>query len=414
MYLLFRKEAIEYKNSHGFGSAYLLIPRSYILFTLFLVLVTFAFGVMLFLGDYARKETVSGVLISNLGLVKIYAPRTGEVTSISLEDGQSIGTAQPMITISSPIHLSSGGNVRKQQKLLLHRQLDSIKEQIKNEQEMTKHRKEQQQSAIHDAKTNIWQLRNQLKITQELLAIRQIQYQTAISLADKGHLTGAAKKQSYQQLLQQQQNVGETKRQLLAQKSSLKQLQFELSQIPMLLKQTISYLKRQTEELNSQLLQFNSQGAEQLISSSQGRVTALQAHLGEQVQQGQLLMTVVPVNAELEAELYLPTRAAGFIEQNQTVRLRYAAFPYQRYGIFAGTVRQISKVVLTSQDLQASTALTEAVYKVNVILDSQSVNAFGQTHALQPGMQLEADIVLDTMSLLDWALMPIYAIKGRL
>ena len=71
-------------------------------------------------------------------------------------------------------------------------------------------------------------------------------------------------------------------------------------------------------------------------------------------------------------------------------------------------------MALAPNELKALLIVPEAVYRVRVKLDKQSVVGFGTDNSLQPGMSLEADIILDSMSLFDWMLMPIYAIKGRL
>ena len=156
------------------------------------------------------------------------------------------------------------------------------------------------------------------------------------------------------------------------------------------------------------------QSAEQIQSSVSGKVTAIQVNNGEQVEAGQLLMTILPNDNTLYAELYVPSRAAGFLQNGQEVSLRYDAYPFQRYGLFEGRIFEMNNVISTPQDLKTSLLLTESTYRVRVKLASQTVTAFGQELSLQPGMKLEADIILDRMSLLDWVMMPIYAVKGIL
>ncbi|WP_374765307.1 hypothetical protein [Yunchengibacter salinarum] len=57
--------------------------------------------------------------------------------------------------------------------------------------------------------------------------------------------------------------------------------------------------------------------------------------------------------------------------------------------------------------------MEEPFYTVRVKLDSQSVRAFGRDHALQPGMALNATVILERQSLLSWQLEPIQAIRAR-
>ena len=86
----------------------------------------------------------------------------------------------------------------------------------------------------------------------------------------------------------------------------------------------------------------------------------------------------------------------------------------QLFGIFEGEVASISKNVSLPQELPIPIKdLQDPVYHVTVALDSQAVKAYGKTLSLQPGMTLEADIILDRQTLFEWILDPIFSLKGR-
>jgi membrane fusion protein len=53
------------------------------------------------------------------------------------------------------------------------------------------------------------------------------------------------------------------------------------------------------------------------------------------------------------------------------------------------------------------------VYRVAVALDSQTMKAYGEAKRLLPGMEVEADALLDTRRLYEWVLEPLYALAGR-
>ena len=57
---------------------------------------------------------------------------------------------------------------------------------------------------------------------------------------------------------------------------------------------------------------------------------------------------------------------------------------------------------------------TEPVYPMRVALDRQSITAYGANYGLQPGMRLEADILLEKRRLYEWVLDPLYSLTGRL
>jgi membrane fusion protein len=148
-----------------------------------------------------------------------------------------------------------------------------------------------------------------------------------------------------------------------------------------------------------------------------GRVSAVQAALGQSLDQYRPLMTLTPNGARLTAEVYVPSRAIGFIRPGQTVRLLYDAFPYQRFGAAQGTVEAVSATVLLPQEVNAALRteeIREPVYRVIVGVARQDMLAFGRAMPLSAGMALTADIVLEERSFAEWLFEPILAMRGRL
>lgn len=139
----------------------------------------------------------------------------------------------------------------------------------------------------------------------------------------------------------------------------------------------------------------------------------MQVHPGTPVDPSKPLLTIVPDGSVLRAELYVPSRAVGFIAPGQTVRLLYDAFPYTRFGPGFGTVDQVSTAVLLPEEVTAAVKTTEPVYRVVIALRERSMIAYGRSFPLQSGMALTADILLEDRSFLDLLLDPLLAAKGR-
>ena len=106
-------------------------------------------------------------------------------------------------------------------------------------------------------------------------------------------------------------------------------------------------------------------------------------------------------------EVYLPSGARGFVEIGQFVKLKYDAFPYQKFGIKEGVVETISKTAQLPQEIGVVVQNPEPLYRVGIALSAQSVEAFDEAMPLQAGMELTADIVLEDRRLLEWVLEPI-------
>ena len=156
-----------------------------------------------------------------------------------------------------------------------------------------------------------------------------------------------------------------------------------------------------------------------------GTVTAIYAIAGAYANATVPLLSIVPSDSQLEAHLYGPSRAIGFIEPGQRVLLRYSAFAYQRFGHYEGVVSHISRTAVAPGELPPQIATvssltsavpgspTEPIYRITVALRSQHAIAYGQPLALQPGMLLEADVALEKRRLYEWVLDPLFALTGK-
>jgi membrane fusion protein len=180
----------------------------------------------------------------------------------------------------------------------------------------------------------------------------------------------------------------------------------------------IALLDAQTAQSRATLLQrrvtTQAQSAFVVTAPIDGSIAAIPVESGQSVAAGAAVAVMMPKGSALTAELYVPSRAIGFIKPGQEVRLLYQAFPYQTFGAARGSVRSISRTVLAPSEL-AIPGLTvqEPVFRVRVALDRQFVSAYGEKVPLQPGMLLTADVITDRRNLLQWLLDPLYAVGRR-
>jgi len=126
-------------------------------------------------------------------------------------------------------------------------------------------------------------------------------------------------------------------------------------------------------------------------------------------------VTIVPANSTLQATMYVPSRALGFLRVGQSVAMKLDSFPYQKYGVLEGRLDAISATPIARTEASTGTRLAtaaddnEPLYTATVQLTDQFMHVGSQRLALQPGMQVEGDIRLDTRRLYEWLLEPLYA-----
>ena len=160
--------------------------------------------------------------------------------------------------------------------------------------------------------------------------------------------------------------------------------------------------------------ELSGQSAYAITSSVDGKILSISIDsVGRSVQAGQPLLTIMPANSVLEAELFIPSKAIGFIEKGQEVRLLYDAFPYQYFGSYRAIITDVTETILAPDEIFAAFKLTEPAYRVRADIDKRSIKARGRVLPLQSGMTLSANIILERRSFLNWLLEPLRAVRER-
>jgi membrane fusion protein len=195
-------------------------------------------------------------------------------------------------------------------------------------------------------------------------------------------------------------------------------LEGELRDIPLRIAAQEETIKRGVSAATRDLAETEARRALSVPAPQPGTVTAIHATPGAAVNPGTPLLSIVPEGARLEAHLYAPSRAVGFVRAGQPVLLRYRAYPYQKFGHYRGTIASVSRSAIEPSELPpgfgsgAAPGTAEPLYRIVVTLDRQHVRAYGKAVPLQPGMQLDADILLDRRRLYEWVLDPLFSLTG--
>jgi membrane fusion protein len=127
-------------------------------------------------------------------------------------------------------------------------------------------------------------------------------------------------------------------------------------------------------------------------------------------------MSLMPQGSSLQAQLFVPSSAIGFVHVGTPVVLHYQAFPYQKFGIQRGAVVGVSRSALTPAEIATTLgrqAPPEPLYRIIVALQSQTVKAYGKSEALKPGMLLDADLLLDKRRIFEWIFEPLFGMERR-
>jgi hemolysin D len=138
-----------------------------------------------------------------------------------------------------------------------------------------------------------------------------------------------------------------------------------------------------------------------LTAPIDGTVQELKVHtIGGVVTPAQELMKIVPHQDALEAEVMIPNRDIGFVHEGQSVRLKFEAYPFTKYGVVDGSVTKLSLDAVQNDKLGL-------VYLARVALNRPTMKVGEQDVVLTPGLALTAEIKTGTRRIIEYFLSPI-------
>jgi membrane fusion protein len=411
--ILFRKEAIAAQCDTLYGAPLVAQAPRLGLFVVALVLVSALLLVYAAWAQYTRKEHVAGYLAPTRGLIKVFTPLAGTVQERRVSEGQVVKQGDVLLVVSSEHSSAATRDTQAQVLAQLSERRESLRREQQKQAEIDGLSANAIAQRIHSLGAEIEQGRTQIELQRHRVASAELTVKRHEGLVASHFLSEAALQQKQDELLDQRGQLANLQRTLAGLMRELDSARTELATSGLRRANTSAQIDRQMSELAQQLTEVDSRRAVVLTAPADGTVTTILVEAGQTASPAAPLMSILPEGAALEAELLVPTRAAGFIKPGQSVALRYQAFPYQRFGHHEGEVLRVGRSVIQPNEASVPVTLTEPVYRVTVRLPAQQVQAYGQAMRLQAGMAVDADIRVDRRRVIEWLFDPILSITGR-
>ena len=142
-------------------------------------------------------------------------------------------------------------------------------------------------------------------------------------------MADAESKRKQLDALEQRQNLSSLNERLAAGQIRLVETRHSLQQLPTVIADKIQTLRNELSSTEQRIAEINGRRAYVLRSPTTGRVSTLQATRGQFADPRRLQLEIIPGDHALQAELFVPTRAIGFVQAGQDLRIMYDAFPYR-------------------------------------------------------------------------------------
>jgi membrane fusion protein len=417
--VLFRAEALRAARSRTFGEIILIRPLSSTVLTTLAVSLATAICAFLIFGTYTRRSAVVGQLVSDAGLVKMYAPQPGIVLERHVVEGQQIGIEDVLFVISSERSSQSQGDTQAMISSRVQERQASLESEMQKTRILQENEQQEIQRKLDAMQAEGAKLRAQIQNQRELVELAQQTEARYQDLKARDLISGEQLQQKTADLLGQRTRLQSMERDQIALERDRVAQQAQLADLSLKQQNELAQISRSLASTSEELAESEVKRRLVISAPESGTATAVLANVGQAVDAARPLVSIVPAGASLHAELYAPSRAIGFIRPGDSVLIRYQAFAYQKFGHQKGVVESVARTALPNSELTEWAASTNAggsepLYRITVRLFAQSVRAYGVAQPLQSGMLLDADVLQERRRLYEWVLEPLYSLSGKL
>lgn len=414
---LFRSEVVDAANQQAFGGVTLIYPVSnYVLLAgaLILIIVFVLFSIF---ASYTRHTSVPGVLEPTQGVVKVYGTQSGVLRALLVGEGQSVRKGDILFVFETEHRASNGKVVESELSEKLIERVSTLRNELGGTVQLHEASVTTLRRKLAALESNRSTLQDEIRIQEKRLRLSEDTLTRHQSLHESGFLSQAQLQQKLDDLMDQQLRLQSLQKAAISADAELSNMRLELKHSPLREQIAKAQIDRNISTAEFELRKQQSDHEWSVVAPCDGIVTSLTISDGQSAGIGIPLVSIIPSNSQLQANLYAPSRALGFLQSGQLVKIKLDAFPYQKFGLTEGRVVSISESPVRPSEISPGTRLGinaevgEPMYTVKIQLEKQFIEAYGKRQRLRPGMQLNAEIQLDTRALYEWVLEPLYSLR---
>ncbi|HXF77768.1 MAG TPA: HlyD family efflux transporter periplasmic adaptor subunit [Usitatibacter sp.] len=412
---LFREESEEARASRWLGRVVLIRPVSFTFLTAAALVFTIALAAFFTFGEYTRKARVTGILAPSLGVARVIAQQSGLVEAVHVREGDRVGRDAVMIVLGD----GREGRGREEVGGALLARLAEREAAIVRQREAALAAMRAEERAYAEKGSalarELEQVDREIATQSRRNALAGGSLERASRLADIGFVSPAQLEKERDAQLEQVSRLEQLQRTRIALAREGASVAFEAEGARLRASAQVAAFDLQRAVVGQERIERDLQFHAAIVAPAAGTIATVLVEPGQMVTAGTVLATLIPAGSALEAHLYAPSRSIGFVHEGEEVLLRYLAYPHQKFGMHPARIVAVSRNPMLPGELGFTPVdgTREPVYRIKAALDAQSIRAYGRFEALQPGMQVEADVLLDRRRLVEWIFEPLLGLAGR-
>jgi hemolysin D len=392
-----------------------------------------------FIGRADVIVTEQGALAPASEVRRFYAPVDGELVNLYVAEGQPVAKGDVLARLNARGAVEAAGNALQAQlkledaerewrqfpekKALLEQKAATLRQAMELEERQHQKRMalgtnklvEEQRAQLAEARANVEQTKLEMEKYERVYASAAGSGVTLLQVESKRNDYRLAQAKLSELSARQSQTLEQAEAQLEASGEQLKKLKLDYEQATNELATAEEKLRLQLDTARVEAdaaarIRFENIDKENyllIVAPVSGVVTDLTStQPGDKVQANTPLGGIAPSNARSIVKVEIAENDRAFLREGLPVKLKFSAFPYQRYGAIRGTLEYVSPATKPASQSK------QPVYEARVSLERDYYKVAGTRYPLRYGMTAAVEIVVRERRLIDLALDPFRQIGG--
>lgn len=367
---------------------------------------------------YSEKMTVQGFADHGAGHVRVRAPMNAIVERIAVKEGQQVEQGAVLLQLGSDAIAVGGRSRGAEQSRALAQETRALVERkaLINDRDALRRRTLEDQRA---------RLLNRGRVLKRTLDNAQAQLELAEDRARRFSRLAATGALAASDVRTQRQRALTAERALLDAQQMLADHELALQQVSADEQEQRQRHSEALTDWSGAAAQLQQRRATSAVASRQvltaavaGSVSAITTRVGARLRANQHVLSLLSGPREqAQVSLLVPSAARGAIAPGQTVRLRYAGYPHEKYGMPEGRIVRISRAPVRGDTLEQPVTASTLVYLAQVAVSaargSETPDRTFDPLQVAPGMGLQADILVRSDPIWRRLLEPLLRLQQR-
>lgn len=348
------------------------------------------------LAPWTRTVTLKGQLRPDLGLVRLVAPRDGQLLALAVRPGQVVHRGDVVARIvddgrngrSSPAHAEALAQMElRKQSLIGEMRQRELFSQAESASLDARRRRIEEETAFAD---------EQIRLQVLHVGFAQGRVSLYADLVAKGFISDMGRQQRDEELIEQQMHLSELRAARTRLSASRESIDFEQRSAGDRSRRERESLLRDLASTTEAMARDQQVGEAVVVSPLDGVVGSIDAAVGQSVAINEGLATLLPEGAVIEAVCDVSIEEAASLRAGQAASVRIGVAPYREQGRVRAVVQAIADAPQPGSD--------KVVQRVRLHLESQTFVLDQRTFPLRPGATAVVEVALDRQPILAWLL----------